>query len=240
MKRVVVLIDGQNLFYCLKDMKISDQEVNWDKLLMSLIQIDDELIRTYLFRPQKILDSPFTAYRIRRHIVYFNYREHLPDYNSDKSKISPDILNHIEQDAMKAESWLKDEIRRFAYIETKYDELSSEFHDFEIVKKGMVKVDPFNQKYLGEKGVDIALAVKMISLSVNNSCDKIILVSGDYDYAEAIRFVKDRMMKIHIVKIHKGVPPKNKNTSKELSFLADRLIDIYESQIRVEFLKDVK
>ena len=76
-----------------------------------------------------------------------------------------------------------------------------------------------------------------MALSVYNNCDKIILVSGDYDYAEAIRFVKDRMMKIHIVKFHKGEPPENKYTSKELAFLADHLIDIYESEIRSLYLK---
>ena len=89
----------------------------------------------------------------------------------------------------------------------------------------MVKIDPYKQDYLGEKGVDISLAVKMISLSVGKKCDKIILVSGDYDYSEAIRFVKDNMTKINVVKFHKGYPPRNKSMSRDISFLADKVIE---------------
>jgi len=237
MKRVVVLIDGQNLFYCLKDMGISDQEIDWDKFLKSFISQEDELIRTYWFRPQKILDTHLTSYNIRQHIVFFKYKQYLSDYNSDKSKIPQAILEKIEQEAKDSEKWLQDEKIKFSYIESKYDKLSSDFQDLEIVKKGIVKVDPYEKKYLSEKGVDITLAVKMISLSVQNSCDKIILVSGDYDYAEAIHFVKDRMMKIHIVKFHRGQPPKNRYTSRELAFLADNLIDVYEVDIKANYIR---
>ena len=64
-------------------------------------------------------------------------------------------------------------------------------------------MNPYIHEFVGEKGVDIALAVKMIALSVEKRCDKIILVSGDYDYAEVIKFVKNNMTKIHIVKFIK-------------------------------------
>ncbi|NJM93729.1 MAG: NYN domain-containing protein [Cytophagales bacterium] len=94
------------------------------------------------------------------------------------------------------------------------------------------------KEYIGEKGVDIALAVKMIALSVEKKCDKIILISGDYDYTEAIRFVKNNMTKIHIVKFHKGFPPKNKNMSRDLSVLADKVLDVFESDLQTNFLKN--
>lgn len=85
--------------------------------------------------------------------------------------------------------------------------------------------------------MDIALAVKMISLSVEKKCNKIILVSGDYDYAEAIKFVKNNMTKIHLVKFHKGFPPKNKSVSRDLAVLADKVIDVYESDLRSNYIK---
>jgi len=68
-------------------------------------------------------------------------------------------------------------------------------------------------------------------------CDKIILPSGDYACAEAIKFCKDNMTKIHIVKIHKGYPQKNRSVSRDLAVLADKVINVYESEIRSEFLK---
>ncbi len=111
------------------------------------------------------------------------------------------------------------------------------YDDIEIVKTGVVKIDPFKQTYLGEKGVDISLAVKMISLSVQKKCDKIILVSGDYDYSEAVKFVKDNMTKINVVKFHKGYPPRNRSMSRDLSILADKVIDVYESDLKSVYKK---
>jgi hypothetical protein len=61
--------------------------------------------------------------------------------------------------------------------------------------------------------------------------------SGDYDYAEAINYVKNNMTKVHIVKLHKGFPPKNRSMSRDLSDLADKVIDLYEADIRSNYLK---
>ena len=66
---------------------------------------------------------------------------------------------------------------------------------------------------------------------------EIILVSGDFDYAEAIKFVKNNMTKIHLVKLHKGVPPKNRSVSRDLAVLADKVIDVYESELKSKFLR---
>lgn len=77
----------------------------------------------------------------------------------------------------------------------------------------------------------------MIALSVENKCEKIILISGDYDYVEAIKFVKNNMTKIHIVKIHKGHPPKNRSVSRDLAILADRVIDVYENEFKTNYSK---
>lgn len=236
-KRVVILIDGQNLYYGLKHLGIVERNIYWDKLFKSLLQPEDELVRTYWFRPQKILDSAYTAEGIRNFIVYKKYRSSLNDYKTDKSKIAAATLVAIETEALKAEEWLKKEKTRFAQIEFNYDKLSLEFGDIEFVKTGVVKVNPYDGEYVGEKGVDISLAVKMISLSVEKKCDKIILISGDYDYAEALKFVKNNMTKVHLVKLHKGFPPKNKNVSRDLAILADKVLDVYEAQIRADFYR---
>lgn len=237
MKRVVILVDGQNLFYGLKDLGILEKNIKWNDFFKHLLEQDDELIRTYWFRPQKILDSFFTSSNIRNHIVYQEYHVHFNNFKNDQSKIPQSILQDIENKAETAERWLKNEKTRFSQIEYNYDQLSLEFDDIEIVKTGVVKVNPYRQDYLGEKGVDIALAVKMITLSVEKNCDKIILLSGDYDYAEAIKYVKNHMTKIHIVKIHKGIPPKNKSVSRDLAVLADKVIDVYESELKNSFIK---
>ncbi len=237
-KKVVVLIDGQNLYYGLNDLGLKEKEIDWNNLFTSLLETDDELVRAYWFRPQKILDGHYTKESIRNSVAYKNYNGSHKNYIEGKYElIDPKTLDKIEKDAAEIEKWIHEQKAKFSNIEYAYDKLCLDNNDIEIVKKGIVKINPFTKEYNGEKGVDISLAVKMISLSVENKCNKIILVSGDYDYAEAIKYVKNNMTKVHIVKLHKGFPPKNKNMSRDLSVLADKVIDIYEADLRSSFIK---
>jgi uncharacterized LabA/DUF88 family protein len=237
MKKVVILIDGQNLFYTLKDLMLIEKDIKWNDFFNCLLEKEDELVRTYWFRPQRILDTHYTHQHIENYIVGTRFQAHCDNYRNNRNVISQNILEKINKEIEIVENWLKKEKERFSAIEYSYDKICLENTSIEMVKKGVLKINPYKQGYIGEKGVDIALAVKMISLSVEKKCDKIILVSGDYDYAEAIQYVKNNMTKIHIVKIHNGVPPRNKSVSRDLAVLADRVIDIYESDIKANFVK---
>lgn len=236
MKKVVVLIDGQNLFYSLKNLRVLEREINWGNFLKCLLEKDDELIRTYWFRPQKISDTYYTTYNIRTHVLKTEFRAHYADFKRDVTLVPPAVMTGVDKRVKEVEDWIKAEKAKFASIEYNYDQIGLDNGDIEFVKTGIVKINPYIQEYIGEKGVDISLAVKMISLSVDKKCDKVILISGDYDYSEAIKYVKNNMTKIHIVKFHNGYPPKNKNMSRDLSVLADKVIDIYESDLTSKFI----
>ncbi|MBI5438302.1 MAG: NYN domain-containing protein [Nitrosomonadales bacterium] len=69
-------------------------------------------------------------------------------------------------------------------------------------------------------------------IKYHEKCDKLILVSGDLDYAEAVQFVKDNLKKVHIVRFFRGSPPINKSVSRTLMALADKVIDVYEKEIK--------
>lgn len=238
MKKVVILVDGQNLYYSLQEMKILEKEVNWTSLFDSMVENDEELIRAYWFRPAKILDTYYTENNVRNSIVYKKYRNYLENYrNRDFGKIPQKVLDDVDNEYSKVYSWIKAQKDKFANLEYAYDQLCLVHNNIEMVKTGVVKLDPYKQIYIGEKGVDISLAVKMISLSVGKKCDKIILVSGDYDYSEAIRYVKDNMTKINVVKFHKGYPPRNRSMSRDLSVLADKVIDVYETDLKSTYKK---
>jgi uncharacterized LabA/DUF88 family protein len=238
MKRAIILIDGQNLYYGLKDLRVNERDVLWDLFFKSLLSPEDELVRTYWFRPQKILDTNHSPYQIRHTVCYKSFRNHSNAYNADTASIPRDVHAKIEEQASDIEKWLRETKEKFSQSEYKYDQISLEFGDIEVVKTGVLKVDPFKKLIIGEKGVDISLAVKMMTLSVQQRCDKIILVSGDYDYAEAIKFVKDNMTKIHLVKFHKGTPPQNRSVSRDLAILADKVLDVYESDLQSKFVKN--
>jgi uncharacterized LabA/DUF88 family protein len=233
-KRTVILIDGQNLFYSLKSLGIYEKNIHWSKFFSDLISEEDELVRSYWFRPEKIHDSYLTRDNITTTIIKKHCGSYLDDFKRTK-QIPSQHESTINEKIEEVERWINDQKRKFSQIAYNYDQISLNYGDIEIVKTGMVKIDPHKKMYLSEKGVDIALAVKMISLSVENKADKIILVSGDYDYSEAIKFVKNNMTKLHIVKFHKGYPPTNKNMSRDLSVLADKIIDIYQSDISAKY-----
>ncbi len=236
MKKVVILVDGQNLYYSLQEMGIMEKNVDWTKLFNSIIDSGDELIRAYWFRPAKILDTYYTENNIRNSIVYKKFRNQLDKFKkNDFENIPQKVRDDVDRELKKVSFWIKQQKEKFANIEYAYDQLCLIHDDIEMVKTGVVKIDPYKQTYVGEKGVDISLAVKMISLSVGKKCDKIILVSGDYDYSEAIRFVKDNMTKINVVKFHKGYPPRNRSMSRDLSVLADKVIDVYEMNLKNEY-----
>lgn len=235
-KKVVVLVDGQNLYYNLHDIKLLEKEVNWTALFNSMVSEGDELVRTYWFRPAKIQDTFLTEEKITLGLVYKKYRTHLLHYqNKEYDKIPDTIKAKVEAEVKEALEWVEKQRKKFADLEYAYDQLCLMHDDIEIVKTGVVKISPQKQVYIGEKGVDISLAVKMISLSVARKCDTIILVSGDYDYSEAVRYVKENMTKIHVVKFHKGYPPKSRSMSRDLSILADKVIDIYEADLKTKF-----
>lgn len=237
-KTVVILVDGQNLYYSLQEMKIVEKDVDWTSLFNSMIDTNEELIRAYWFRPAKILDTYYTESNIKNSIVYRKYRTHFDNFKSNElDKIPTHVKDDIVSEYSKIINWIKKQKDKFANIEYAYDQLCLVHDNIEMVKTGVVKIDPYKQTYVGEKGVDISLAVKMISLSIGKKCDKIILVSGDYDYSEAIRFVKDNMTKINVVKFHKGYPPKNRSMSRDLSVLADKVIDVYEADLKSVYKK---
>lgn len=239
MKKTIILIDGQNLHYVLKDLKIGEMNIHWNKLFSHFLESNDELIRTYWFRPQKILDSHLTSRYIKNKIIHRYFREYFKSYiNRELTSIPNIIQDEIQLKCDEVENWLQDQKMRFSSVEYMCDRISLENFDIEVVKTGILKIDPISKVYIGENGIDIALSVKMISLSLEKRCDKIILVSGDYDYLEAIKYVKNNMTKVHIVKIHKGDPPKNKNMSRELSLMADKMIHIYESDLITQFVKN--
>ena len=122
-KKVIILIDGQNLYYSLKSLNIKESDINWGLFINSLLIDNDELIRTYWFRPQKIHDSYFTQDNIAKHFLYKNYSEHLDNYFNNNSIVPNDILKKTNEYVKKALEWLSGQKERFKRIEYIYDQI---------------------------------------------------------------------------------------------------------------------
>ena len=237
MKRVIILIDGQNLYHSLRNLGLRELDINWSKLLHDLLEAGDELVRTYWFRPEKIQDIFLHRKIVAKNLISEKYPKREEELLLNLENLPPEIELEIEHDLQERKLWLSQEKQKFSQVDYKYSQIENEYQDLEIYRSGILKIDPYTKQILTEKGVDIALAVKMIEFTLTGKCDKVILFSGDLDYAEAVKVVKDNMRKVHIVMMNKTETAKSFTMSKKLSFMADKVINIYEEDLRLKYKK---
>ena len=233
MKKTIILVDGQNLFYTLQEMGVKEKDVNWTNLFNDLIDQGDEFIRAYWFRPER-LKGLINKPQVEKLLVRQKFPELYEAYKTGGvNNLSEKAKEQVANDCEKINDWIEKQQKKFESQEYAYDQLCLTHNNIEIVKAGITRVNAMKMDYLGEKGVDIALAVKMMALSIGGKCDKIILISGDYDYVPAIRFVKDNLTKLNVVRFTSGL--KSKNMSSGLPIIADKTIDINEADLKGKY-----
>ncbi|MEF8773094.1 MAG: NYN domain-containing protein [Halobacteriales archaeon] len=79
-----------------------------------------------------------------------------------------------------------------------------------------------------EKGVDIQLATELIAQAYNGAYDVAILVSGDADYARAVRYVQDQGKRVVVASFEE-------TTSSEMRKLADEYVELDSIASAIEF-----
>ena len=131
-------------------------------------------------------------------------------FGKDKSK-DPEVmskaLNHLINDMIVNINFphSKPEIIRVYYYDARYSYEDKEFknqnqifkkikdsvtYPFEI-KLGRLVRSGKNRKELRQKGVDVLLSIDMVSKAFLNHYDIAILVSGDQDFLDAVKIIKD-------------------------------------------------
>jgi len=212
MKRAVALIDGENFYYKLGEFsELRPWYLDWKKFLESITPEGHELIRAYYFKCERIGAYDFTRSLPRR--VNQNLNGETPE---DRKKRAMVWYDKVVSDYQKQLSDYEHNI-------------ASRWADIEIRKVGTLKVDPWDEEVLGEKGLDVGLAVSMVEMSA--LADLVVLVSGDADYAPAVQVVKQKLKKVSVVRFFSGPPPKTKGTGADLLTSADETIDLYEDEI---------
>jgi len=56
-----------------------------------------------------------------------------------------------------------------------------------------------------EKGVDVGLAIKMLTLGINQAFETALLVSGDRDYLETIKYLKNIGLRVEVISWQAGL-----------------------------------
>jgi uncharacterized LabA/DUF88 family protein len=78
-----------------------------------------------------------------------------------------------------------------------------------------------------EKGVDVALATKMLTHAIHRAFETAILVSGDKDYLETVRTVKNMGLRVEIVSFRRSLSQElGAESSAPIVYLDDLREDI--------------
>ena len=120
-----------------------------------------------------------------------------------------------------ANSWYRRERDRFERLrEQTFENIQRRVNFLEFKYVGQYRVDPFRPyrisrnptgeleylgRQVGEKGVDIGIAVDMIAMMPYY--DVAVLVSGDADFLPAVTYVKDHLKYVYQFSVAKGTPP---------------------------------
>ena len=224
--RTVIFIDGQNFKYNLGAFRFSGQgslassrpyildekHFFWRKFFLGIVEKfnqstgwDHRLVRVYWYNAERIRPFEVNEPAIAKLLIDYS---HLPG-------LARDTLIKLAKD------WYDDERRYFEQTRDKVFEgiqRKERFLEFRYVGEYVLKpFEPYkleqdpqgNLHYQGtregEKGVDVGIAVDMISKIVDY--DVAILVSGDADFLPAVRFIKDRMRQVYQFSLAQGIPP---------------------------------
>ncbi len=202
-QRTIILIDGQNLYHSLRNIGILEKDIAWGNFFNGLIGENDNLMAVYWFRPKAVKEIYLTKRKVLEQLIHENYNsrkeELLALYN--KKRLPFNISKKVDGTYNKKLRWLKDRKQKFSQANYKYKKIESEYTEVEIIRSGLLRVDPYKGQILGEKGVDVAVAIHMVELALRDKCDKFILLSGDFDLYPAVRVASQNHKKIVLVEL---------------------------------------
>lgn len=201
-ERVCVFIDGSNFYHALRNAKLP-YNLDFHKLGLGLCNKSQKLIRVYYY------NSPLPTGD--------------PNYEAQQRFLSA--------------------VKRMPYVELRLGRLEprrvfidpKKIQDLKLKKDLGILLNDLKLKGIEyetkvEKGVDIKLASDMIGFAYNNTYDTSILVSGDGDFADAVKTVKN--MGKHVINAFINKPEIGVKPSYHLLGVCDDRIFITEELLQ--------
>jgi uncharacterized LabA/DUF88 family protein len=127
-------------------------------------------------------------------------------------------------------AWYEERSRRVEGFRRFYHGVRTNSDFIDIIECAHWKVDMLHQS-VDEKGLDTRLAVDMVTLI--DTYDVAILVSGDADNIPSLDYVKQRGKQVGVVELLAGYPPEKKSphASSRLKVKADFVVQVYEMDL---------
>ena len=197
--------------------------------------LDHTLVRAYWYNAETI--TPFQKNIRWVQDIIDRYGEDFPELDQEKVESLARQWWERERDAFQlARSTIFEDIqRRSDFLEFKYvGQYVVRPFDPYTIERGAGGRIVYRGRRVGEKGVDIGIAVDMIAKSSNY--DAGILVSGDVDYMPAISYIKDQLRQFYQFSLAKGIPPQMRHLSPWLKGVVDSFQYFDELKLLEEFL----
>ena len=115
---------------------------------------------------------------------------------------------------------------RTYYFGTQHHSSQSSFFDMLQFSVESIDVEIKTPKYGKEKGVDVALAIKFLSLGLKGAFDVGIIVSGDEDYVSAIEEVKGLGIRVEVASFKNSLSTELRKSCDSLITIDDFVEDI--------------
>lgn len=209
-KRTIAYVDGSNLHNQLKNIGLLEKDIDWRAFFRFALADDYDLVRA----------SWYHVGRVAPHQWYPSLtRRHCPP-GTDETVFENKCRAWYEAECLRLQK-LHDEVHSRIAIE-------NDLVDYRY--SGVLRVNPYTQERMEEKGVEVGLAVDMVSQS--DAYDVAVLVSGDYDFAEAIQLVKSRGKQVHLVTIEAGQPTELRGQAWGLRVLVDLVTPVFETDLK--------
>lgn len=255
--KTVVFIDGQNFKKNIQEFSfwsqrprvkypryvLDEKHFEWNRFFRAVVeQLNEEthlkhtLVRVYWYNAETI--TPFQKNPRWVQKILQQYGKSFPELDINKVEYFAKQWWERERDAFQiTRSTVFEEIqRRTDFLEFKYvgQYVVRPFDPYRIEKQADGKII-YQGRRVGEKGVDVGIAVDMMAKAPNY--DAGILVSGDVDYMPAISHIKDQLRRFYQFSLAKGIPPQIRHLSPWLKGVVDSFQYFDELKLLQDFLR---
>lgn len=245
MRNAVVFIDGENLRYSLQGFAhedfsehehlfgsreypfLEESDVNWTSFLKHIVPEGYRMVRAYWYKAGKLSDwfrpSEEKEYIARRWVAKY--------LKCTEEELTEET---IWKEIDRAERWYKNKRNWYDSVLRSHMRIMLNMDDIEFRYQGFLTVDPLGERIIREKGVDLALAVDMVTMI--DGYELAILVTGDVDYTPAVEYVKNRLRKVLQVAVGPRIPPFIGKAAK-LRQIVDEVLPVFGDEIIPRMLR---
>jgi uncharacterized LabA/DUF88 family protein len=223
--KTIIFIDGSNFHYALRKVGYLEKDINWSRLFEHIVQQADP--DTSFWRAHWYVVGELSEF-----IIYLGQLHARCPRGTT-----------VEQFRKDCEEWYAGEESRLRKKHQEvYGRIAEEFDRVDFRPVGVLKVNPVTREIMGEKGVDIALALDLADSTAD--FDTAVVVSGDFDFHPAFQKAKDQLKNVVVAPFVIGDPEKfDAGQARGLRRLADKVVPIHEKILndpQREFLKNVQ